>query len=293
MRYLLMIDLEGASGIYNQEQCSTGTKQWYEAKINLTNNVNAVIKGIYSADKNAKIVVRDLHNQGYNIHRKNLPKTVHYIGGPYHKPIMWFGDLRNFDLAFMVGIHARSGEEGFQPHTQCLEFSKVIINGKPVTEVEFTASLITEKISPAYPIGFVSGENIAIKQVKESLPWVIAVQIQKKIPNEDFTKIIDIENQLLTKKARLTVENRTKFQLFQFDTPLNIEISYYNSHLAKKVAKRWKMTLKDDHQTLVFVVPDTHAFIYQVIEIMFLTPKMKFLLPFTPLLRPIYRFLAL
>jgi len=288
-----MIDLEGASGVYNQQQCSTGTKQWNKVKKNLTDNVNAVIKGIYSVDKDAKIVVRDLHNQGYNIHRKYLPKTVRYIGGPYHKPIMWFGDLRNFDLAFMIGIHARSGEEGFQPHTQCLEFSEVKVNDKPITEVEFTASLIAEKITPAYPIGFVSGEDIAIKQVKEGLPWVVSVEIQKISSNDDFTEITALENHLLTTKARMAVKNKSKFQLFQFELPLKIEISYHNSHLARKVAKRWKMTLKDDHQTFVFVVPDTQAFIHRMIELMFLTPKIKFLIPLTPVLRPIYRLLAL
>ena len=90
----------------------------------------------------------------------------------------------------------------------------------------------------------------------------------------------------------MTIKNKSKFRLFQFDLPLNIEISYHDSNLVKKVAKRWKMILEDDHQTLMFVVSDTQAFIQRVVEIMYLTPKTKFFIPLTPLLRPLYRLLA-
>jgi D-aminopeptidase len=273
MHYLIMADLEGASCVFFQEQCSVRTKAWKQAKEYLTSNLNAVIRGIYHADPHADIIVRDLHNQGYNVSLKELDTRVKYIGGPYHKPIIWFGNLSGFDLAFMVGIHARSGSTGFTPHTQFLEFSEVIINSKPICETEFTASLISEVISTPYPIGFVSGENIAIEQVKESI-----------------CRLKD-ENRLLFQGAKMAIENRHKFQLFRFKLPLDVQISFLDPDLALKISKRWQLKLLNE-ATITFTSQSTIDYLKKIITVMYLTPYMVPLIPLTPLLRPLYRFLA-
>lgn len=291
MRYLIIADLEGASCVFFQEQCSVRTKTWKQAKDYLTSNLNAVIHGIYHSDPNADIVIRDLHNQGYNVNLRKLDARVKYIGGPYHKPIIWFGNLEGFDLAFMVGIHARSGSMGFAPHTQFLEFSEVKINSKPICEAEFTASLISEEVSPPYPIGFVSGENIAIEQVKESLPWVISIPIQKKSNLDNFKCRLKEENKSLMQGAKMAIGNLNTFQLFRFELPLDVQISFSNPNLALKISKRWHLTMLNDN-TIMFTSRSTMDYLRKIISFMYLLPYMVPFIPFTPLLRPLYRFLA-
>jgi D-amino peptidase len=292
MRHLILADLEGISCVFTHEQCSTGTKAWRQAKNYLTSNLNAVIKGICSQDSEAKITVRDLHNQCYNINLKLLDSRVRYIGGPYHKPIIWFGDLKGYDLAYMVGIHARSGSQGFYAHTQCLEFAEVMVNGKPVCEVEITASIIAESFPDHYPIGFVSGEQLAIDQAKESLPWLIGVPIGKKIKkSENKCKIVE-ENRLLNKFAQETVKRVDNFGIFQFELPLNAKITFYEKRIANKIVKRWNLEKREHSSSITFISRNTYEFILQLVKIMYLTPFFSRFIPLTPLLRPLYRFFA-
>ncbi|MHA1214638.1 MAG: M55 family metallopeptidase [Candidatus Hodarchaeales archaeon] len=290
---MILADMEGASCIFSEKQCSTGSSEWKRSRYFLTSNVNAVVKGIFSEDKEAKIVVRDVHNQCYNILTKSLDPRVEYIGGPYHKPIIWFGDLSGFDLAFMVGIHARSGSAGFQPHTQCLEFADVRINDKSISETEFTASLISENITPPYPVGFVSGEAIAIKQARESLPWLIGCSIAKTLCTESLSEQLHKENSILESQAAKTIRKMSEFKLFNFSRPFKVEIRYYEKTLASKVSERWKLPLQSDERTFFFYAKNTEEFLLQTIKMMYLTPWMAKLIPFTPLLRPLYRLMAL
>jgi D-amino peptidase len=292
MRHLILADLECASCVFTREQCSTGTKAWRQAENYLTSNLNAVIEGICSQDSEAKITVRDLHNQCYNVNLKLLDSRARYIGGPYHKPIIWFGDLRGYDLAYMVGIHARSGSQGFYAHTQCLEFAEVMVNGKPVCEVEFTASIIAESLPDPYPIGFVSGEQLAIDQAKESLPWLIGVPIRKKLKKSGNKCKIAKENRLLNQLAQDTVKRVENFDIYKFQLPLNVKISYYEEKIANKIAKRWNLKKREHSTSITFTSRNTNEFLLKLVKIMYLTPYLSRLISLTPLLRPLYRFLA-
>ena len=290
MKHIVLADLEGASGVFTEEQCTTGTPAWKKARFYLTSNLNALIRGINSVDKEAIIVVRDLHNQGYNIIRNDLDPSVKYIGGPYHKPIMWFGDLEGYDIGYMTGIHARSGSKGFQPHTQCLEFADVKINGKSICEVEFTASVIAEETRNPYPIVLVSGEQIAIDQAKESLPWIEGVPIAKELEQTDLKSQILIENKQIFNKTCFLLQNFERYQKYKFDLPLDVNITYFDKKLAQRIASRWNLEL--NNSTIRFQADSTHNLINMMIRMMYLTPFLARFQFLTPLLRPIYRYWA-
>jgi len=106
-----------------------------------------------------------------------LDPRAEYRGGHYVKPSL-FGNISGLDLVLYVAIHAASGTpDAFFPHTHYGIFSEVRINGKPVCEMDVYGGYLGEY---GIPIGFVSGEDIAVKQARNTLPWVKGVVVDKR-----------------------------------------------------------------------------------------------------------------
>ncbi len=105
-----------------------------------------------------------------------LDKRAGYVGGHYTTPLL-FGKISDYDLVLYVTIHAASGtENAFFPHTHYGIFSKIKVNGKPACEMDIYAAYLGEF---GILVGFVSGEDIAVSQALETLPWAQSVIVDK------------------------------------------------------------------------------------------------------------------
>jgi D-amino peptidase len=176
MHVAVFADLEGAFGIWRMRQCRTGTAEWQYGRQCLTADVNQVIAGAFDAGAR-KVTVKDTHDTGFNCLINRLDRRAQYIGGHYTRPT-FFGDLGHYDLVLYVAVHAASGTPAaFFPHTHYGIFSELRINCKPVCEMDIYGAYLGEF---GLPVGFVSGEDIAVKQALNVLPWAKSVVVDKK-----------------------------------------------------------------------------------------------------------------
>ena len=233
MHIAVFADFEGAFGVWRMRQCHNGTPEWQYGRECLTADVNHVIAGAF--DGGAKrVTVKDTHATGFNILTDRLDRRARYHGG-HHVTPTFFGDVSQYDLILYVGIHAASGTDGaFFPHTHYGIFSEVRINGRAVCEMDVYGSYLG---AHGVPIGFVSGEDVAVEQALKALPWAKSVVVDKH--QEAYTAGQKSEQYLFDGRAELrrvaaeAVRDAGQMQPLVLEGPLHFEAEFRKLELAQ------------------------------------------------------------
>lgn len=234
MNIAVFADIEGSFGIWRMRQCRTGTSEWQYGRECLTQDVNHVVKGVFDAGAKS-VIVKDTHDTGFNCLVDRLDPRVKYIGGHFIKPT-FFGDISNYDLVLYCAIHAASGTpDAFFPHTHYGVFSEVRLNDRPVCEMDIYGGYLGEF---GVPIGFVSGEDIAVQQALKSLPWAESVVVDKgkeaytsPEASPEYLKKGRLE---LEEKAASAIKNISRMKPLKFEGPLKFEVVFRTEKLAKR-----------------------------------------------------------
>jgi D-amino peptidase len=227
-------DIEGSFGIWRMRQCRMGTPEWQYGRVCLTEDVNHVICGAFDGGA-SKVLVKDTHEVGFNCLIKRLDTRAEYLGGHYVKPSL-FGNIAGLDLILYVAIHAASGTpNAFFPHTHYGVFSELRMNGVAVGEMDIYGGFLGEL---GIPIGFVSGEDIAVHQALQTLPWAKAVTVDK---NKTIYTSAEKSRQYLTEgRERLrhtaaeAVRCAAQMKPLLFEGPLHFEAKFRTEQLARK-----------------------------------------------------------
>jgi D-amino peptidase len=241
----IFADIEGSFGIWRMRQCRMGTREWQYGRACLTEDVNHVIRGAFDGGAK-KVTVKDTHEVGFNCLINKLDSRARYIGGHYSSPSL-FGKITDLDLVLYVAIHAASGTDGaFFPHTHYGIFSEVILNGKRACEMDIYGAYLGEL---GIPIGFVSGEDIAVKQALEALPWAKSVVVDKKketyTSGENSIRYLKEGRALLQHTAQEAVKDASQMQPLVIPGPLHFEAVFRTRQLADKF-NRWKFKQTDE-----------------------------------------------
>jgi len=234
MHVSIFADLEGAFGIWRMRQCRTGTAEWQYGRECLTADVNAVVRGAFEGGAD-RVTVKDTHDTGFNCIRARLDPRARYVGGHHIRPT-FFGDLGDVDLVLYVAIHAASGTEGaFFPHTHYGVFGRFLLNGEPIGEMDLYGGVLGEL---GIPIGFVSGEDVAVQQARRALPWVRSVDVDKRkqtyVGNGDAEEVLRGGRERLTSEAAAAVRDFSTMQPLVHEGPLHFETVFRSEDLARK-----------------------------------------------------------
>ena len=234
MHVAVFADLEGSFGIWRMRQCHTGMAEWQYGRHCLTADVNAVIQGAIEGGAQ-RVTVKDSHDSGFNCIIKHLDKRPTYIGGHFTRPTL-FGRVSDYDLILYVAIHAASGTaDAFFPHTHLGIFSELTLNGNPACEMDLYGGYLGEF---GLPIGFVSGEDIAVQQALTSLPWAKSVIVDKRketyVAGKDSGRLLAAGREGLKKTAAQAVECATEMEPLQLKGPLHFEGTFRTENLAQK-----------------------------------------------------------
>lgn len=227
-------DIEGSFGIWRMRQCRMGTRAWQYGRACLTKDVNSVIRGAFDGGAK-KVTVKDTHEVGFNCLINKLDNRAEYIGGHYIKPSL-FGKITDMDMVLYVAIHAASGTEGaFFPHTHYGIFSEVKLNGKRACEMDIYGAYLGEL---GIPVGFVSGEDIAVKQALEALPWTESVVVDKRketyTSGEKSIRYLKKGRETLRYTAQEAVFHASRMQPLTIPGPLHFEATFRTQQLADK-----------------------------------------------------------
>ena len=198
MKVMLVTDVEGVAGVLNfEEYCSPGTPYYEKAKRLLTEETNAVIRGMFDGGVD-EILVVDGHGPGA-IDPELLDSRAELLRGA-PRPNAWPFTLdSSFDGIGWVGQHAKSRTPySHLTHTGTFAVYEVTANGIPVGEFGYLAMCAGEL---GVPVVFAGGEEAFAREAEELAPGVVTVGVKRGCNTEDD---LDEASEEVYKKSKLS-----------------------------------------------------------------------------------------
>ncbi|HBN83507.1 MAG TPA: hypothetical protein DDZ89_06640 [Clostridiales bacterium] len=187
MKVYIMTDLEGCAGVINREDWVLRDSRYYEdAKILLTEEVNAAIEGLFQAGAD-EILVADGHGPGAINFMKLDPRVRLIRGFPDPYP---FGLDASFDCMCHIGQHAKaSTEKAHICHTGNQYSIDVTINDVSVGEFG-KMTYCAEELNVASIFG--SGDLAFTKEAQDLVEGIVTVSVKEGlVPGKGLDKTFE------------------------------------------------------------------------------------------------------
>lgn len=218
-KILLYYDMEGISGVNKMAQTGFGNPEYQSGRDNLTQDVNAVIAGLFAGGADV-VDVTDAHGSGnpepdVDLGKLNPRAQMIYKDTPF-EPYIDLPETEKYDGVAVVCMHAKTGSPGFISHTYnggC----DWIINGKSINETEIIAYSWGRF---GIPVIFASGDDV-LKGQLEYMDWLEYVTVKKAISWMDAELYpMDQVHAEMQGKAKKAVENLYRAKYLAFTEPL-------------------------------------------------------------------------
>ena len=223
IRVLLYYDMEGISGQNDIRSLDYGNAEYEEAREWLTNDVNAVIEGLFAGGADAVDVV-DAHgsgNQQPDIHVEKMDARARLLGkdAPF-RPYVDLTERGLYDAVAVVCMHSGTGGGGFAAHTYTLGMDW-ILNGMSINETEIIAYSWG---GADVPVIFASGDNTLAKQL-EWMTWLEYVTVKIATAADDAELLpFDEVHQAMREGAQRAVENLAGAKSVKLSTPITAQL---------------------------------------------------------------------
>ena len=268
---LIIADIEGSSGCWSYEASSFKTEAWRQACIEMSRDVNAVVKGLSGAGVDF-ITVKDFHRTGFNL----LPELIHskakIVYGYRRGPVPGVGNPEKSEAVLFLGLHAASGTAGFLAHTLTSRVQRLQVNGKPMAEVAlFASSLAPHGIRPI----FFSGCPVACAQAEEIIPQIHTCPLDKTSGPDQFDAKLWREKLVGSVIAAL---NNDSTEPYFPRGPFKAVITMRDGErIAQKLSTRWGHAQQGAD---IFInTDDIHTLYMELIRLCYLTPLIVKVLP--------------
>ncbi|MDQ3439142.1 MAG: M55 family metallopeptidase [Planctomycetota bacterium] len=177
-RVYISVDLEGISGVNGDDQTSAGQPEYGRARKLMAEDANAAIRGAFEGGA-TDVLVNDSHGGQRNLLPEDLDQRARLISHSFKRHGMMEGLDDSFDAVIFVGYHAKAdAPRGLFAHTGSGVVRDLQINGRSVGEGGMNAALAAYY---GVPVVSVSGDDVAIAEVKESVPNVRGVAVKRAI----------------------------------------------------------------------------------------------------------------
>jgi D-amino peptidase len=218
-RILLYYDMEGISGVNQMAQTGFGNPEYPTGRDNLTQDVNAVVAGLFAGGADA-VDVTDAHGSGNPEPDVDLgkldPRAKIISKEASFDPYIDLPETEKYAAAAVVCMHAKTGSPGFISHTYnggC----DWIINGKSINETEIIAYSWGRF---GIPVIFASGDDV-LKGQLEYMDWLEYVTVKKALSWTDAELYpLDQVHAEMEAKAKKAVENLSRAKYVAFTEPL-------------------------------------------------------------------------
>jgi D-amino peptidase len=268
---LIIADIEGSSGCWNYEASSFKTEAWRQACVEMSRDVNAVVKGLLGAGVDF-ITVKDFHRTGFNLLGELIHSKAKIVYGYNRGPVPGIGDPEKSEAVLFLGLHAASGTGGFLAHTLTSRIQRLQVNGQPMAEVAlFASSLAPYGIRPI----FFSGCPVACAQAKEIIPQIHTCSLDKTTGPDKF----DAERwrEKLVHSVIAALNNDSTEPYFPRG-PFEAVITMRDGEkIAQKLARRWGH--RCEGANIFITTDDIHKLYLDLIRMCYLTPLIEKILP--------------
>ena len=174
----ISVDLEGISGVNADDQTSAGQPEYGRARKLMAEDANAAIRGAFEGGA-TDVLVNDSHGSQRNLLPEDLDPRARLITHSFKRHGMMEGLDDTFDAVIFVGYHAKAdAPRGLFAHTGSGVVRDLQINGRSVGEGGMNALLAAWY---GVPVVAVSGDDVAIAEVKESVPSIRGVVVKRAI----------------------------------------------------------------------------------------------------------------
>ena len=239
MKILIAVDMEGITGVTTWEQVTPGHAEYARFRKQMTQDVNAAIRGASDAGA-GEVVVADGHWNGSNILLEELDPRARLNTGSPSPFSMMQGIDESVDGVIFIGYHARNGTpNAILDHTwSSRTVANVWLNGTLTGEYGLNAAVAGHF---GAPVIMVSGDQTACAQVTELLGEMeIAVvkQATSRFAAECFSpQVTDEMIGMTTERAveRLLAGNVP--EPFVLDVPITVTVEFFTSDMADRATR--------------------------------------------------------
>ncbi len=223
IKILLYYDMEGISGQNDMRTLSYRNKEYPPARELLTNDVNAVIDGLFAGGADAVDVV-DAHGSGNpqpDILLDKMDKRAKMISrDKSFRPYCDLAEKDIYDAVAVVCMHSKTGGGGFAAHTYTIGMDW-IFNGRSINETEIIA-YSWGRVN--VPVIFASGDD-KLKEQLDYMSWLQYATV-KKAKGASDADLIPLEevHKKMREKAEKAVKNLKKSKAVRFTTPIKAQL---------------------------------------------------------------------
>lgn len=224
MRFLIMTDIEGVTGVttFSQAESSEFGRQM------LMNDLLAAIRGIRSTGDH-EIVIYDMHTDGRNVDLSLLPADIPVIMGKPISRSVYRGIGAGYDGLMLLGLHTMQHvPNALLAHSYLREYDAIRLNGKLVGEIGVEAALAGEQ---GFPLIFVSGDDLGCKEAEELVPGVVTAPVKKSIDSaQALCWPPERTAELISSAAARAVRSAGTIAPFRIAAPVRVEVDFSACH---------------------------------------------------------------
>jgi D-amino peptidase len=174
----ISVDLEGISGVNADDQTSAGQPEYGRARKLMAEDANAAIRGAFGGGA-TDVLVNDSHGSQRNLLPEDLDPRARLITHSFKRHGMMEGLDETFDAVIFIGYHAKAdAPRGLFAHTGSGVVRDLQVNGRSVGEGGMNALLAAWY---GVPVVVVSGDDVAVAEVKEAVPSIRGVAVKRAI----------------------------------------------------------------------------------------------------------------
>jgi D-amino peptidase len=263
MKVFISVDMEGISGLVRWADVITGGIDFGRSRRFMTLDANATISGAFDGGA-TEVVVEENHGveELCDLLLDEIDprcRVVRGAGRPFATTMAALD--ASVGVVFLVGHHARAGSRpGIMAHTVSYErFKAVRVGGHDCGEPEIFTIRAGEL---GVPVGLITGDQVAIEQLRSRAPWAEAVEVKRALSNVAGDVIPPARAQALIRAgARRAVERARAGELRPYrdePAPYPIEVELRQpipDELRDNLSHLPEYEIADPH-TVHTVVPD-------------------------------------
>lgn len=254
LKVYISADMEGVAGAVTGDQLGPGGFEYGRFRAFMTAEVNAAIEAARAMGA-TEILVSDSHGNGENLLLEELPSDIQLIRS-WPRPLMMMEGIdESFDAAFLIGYHASTANtEGVRAHTfSSANLTAVRINGIDMMEATVSAAIAGHF---GVPVVLISGDDATITEARSLLGDVEGAVTKWNYGfHSARTLMPEAARTVIADQARSALGRLDDFDVYRFDGPITLEISFKNYMPAEVLAYLPNVDRVDSH-TVRFVGAD-------------------------------------
>ena len=181
MNIVVMVDMEGISGICRKSQVQPDGEHYQAARRYLTWDTNACVDGCFRGGAK-RVTVRDSHGGGFHFVWEELDPRATYAQGAGRRGARLPG-IEQAGGMILLGYHAMAGTpQAILEHTMSsAEWQNFWLNGKKAGEVAIDAGVAGDY---GVPTLMVSGDDKVCREARQLIKGVVTVEVKRALDLE-------------------------------------------------------------------------------------------------------------